>query len=191
VIRTLETEQELKQQVAARHRSYRRTLSGRLSRAAESANKLAKEQGLEGRVTTDQLKDLFQQQGGLCLLTGRSLTADNPDADSHLSLDHIVAANCKSGVATGSVENMALVRLPINRLKYSLPLCELFGKDLPVLTRYMTECLSEDRQKEIIDLQYRQLKALGKGVVKGQFTKVGNYRRRNTNRRTNKTKNIK
>lgn len=185
----METENELKKQVAARNRSYRRTLSGRLSRAAESANKLAKEQGLEGRVTTDQLKDLFQQQGGLCLFTGRSLTADNPDADSHLSLDHIVAANCKSGVATGSVENMALVRLPVNRIKYSLPLCEMFGKDVPVLTRFMTECLSEDRQKEIIDLQYRQLKALGKGVVKGQFTKVGNYRRRNTNRRTNKTKN--
>lgn len=181
----METENELKKQVAARNRSYRRTLSGRLSRAAESANKLAKEQGLEGRVTTDQLKDLFQQQGGLCLLTGRSLTADNPDADSHLSLDHIVAASCKSGVATGSVENMALVRLPINRLKYALPLCEMFGKDVPALTQYMVEVLSEERQKEIVDLQYKQLKALGRDVTAGDYIVVKNYRRKRSNRRKN------
>lgn len=164
-------------------KAYRRTLNGRLGRAAERANKLAADYNLKGRITTAELKAMYDEQGGLCLITGRSLTPDRPSADSHMSLDHLVGINCTSGVANGTSSNMCLVRLPVNKAKGSRPLCELFNETKPVLTEYMTEVLSEERQKEIIDIQYQQLKNLGRDVVRGEFIVVKNYRRKNNNRR--------
>lgn len=166
-------------------KAYRRTLNGRLGRAAERANKLATDYNLKGRVTTAELKAMYEEQGGLCLITGRSLTPDRPSADSHMSLDHLVAAQCVSGVANGTSSNMCLVRLPVNKAKGSRPLCELFNETKPVLTEYMVEVLSEERQKEIIDIQYQQLKSLGKDVTAGDFTVIKNYRRKRSNRRKN------
>lgn len=166
-------------------KAYRRTLNGRLGRAAERANKLAADHNLKGRVTTTELKLMYEEQGGLCLITGRSLTPDRPSADSHMSLDHLVAAQCVSGVANGTSSNMCLVRLPVNKAKGSRPLCELFNETKPVLTEYMVEVLSEERQKEIIDIQYQQLKNLGRDVTAGEFSLVKNYRKKRSNRRKN------
>ena len=174
-----------KQKRNTRLKAYRRTLNGRLSRAAERANKLAADHNLKGRVTTAELKTMYEEQGGLCLITGRSLTPDRPSADSHMSLDHIVAINCVSGVAKGTSSNMCLVRLPVNKAKGSRPLCELFNESKPVLTQYMVEVLSEERQKEIVDIQYQQLKKLGKDVTAGDYLVVKNYRRKRNNRRKN------
>ena len=175
-------EERIKKQAAARHRAYRRTLNGRLSRAAERANKLAADYNLEGRVVTDELKLLYEQQGGLCVLTGRSLTCDRPNSSSHMSLDHIVAINCPSGVSIGAVSNMCLVRLPVNKAKNSRPLCELFNETVPILTQYMVDTLTLERQKEIVDMQYKQLKELGRDVSAGDYKVVSNYRRKNSNR---------
>lgn len=164
-------------------KAYRRTLSGRLGRAAERANKLASDHNLKGRITTAELKAMYEEQGGLCLITGRSLTADRPSAASHMSLDHLVAAQCVSGVANGTSSNICLVRLPINKAKGSRPLCELFNETKPILTEYMIEVLPEERQKEIVDLQYQQLKKLGRDVTAGEFSLVKNYRKKRSNRR--------
>ncbi|WP_294749961.1 hypothetical protein [uncultured Exiguobacterium sp.] len=163
-------------------KAYRRTLNGRLGRAAERANKLAADHNLKGRVTTAELKSMYEEQGGLCLITGRSLTPDRPSADSHMSLDHLVALNCVSGVANGTSSNMCLVRLPVNKAKGSRPLCELFNETKPILTQYMIEVLSKERQKEVVELQYKQLKALGRDVDAGDYTLVSNYRRKSSNR---------
>lgn len=167
-----------KRRAAAKHRAYRRTLNGRIGRAAEWANKLAKKHEIDGRISTKELQDLYKQQGGLCLFTGRSLTPDRPKADSHLSLDHIVAITCPSKVAVGSSENMALVRLPINRIKNNKPLCEMFGQNKPILTQHMVDYLPTARQIEIVELQYKQLKALGREVAEGDYVIVRNYRRK-------------
>ena len=167
-------------------KAYRRTLNGRLGRAAERANKIATDYNLEGRITTAELKVMYDEQGGLCLITGRSLTADRPSADSHMSLDHLVAAQCVSGVANGTSSNMCLVRLPVNKAKGSRPLCELFNKTKPILTQYMIEVLSEDRQKEVVELQYKQLKALGRDVNAGDYALVSNYRRKSSTSRSKK-----
>lgn len=166
-------------------KAYRRTLNGRLGRAAERANKLAADYNLKGRITTAELKAMYGEQGGLCLLTGRSLTCDRPNSSSHMSLDHLVGINCISGVANGTSSNMCLVRLPVNKAKGSRPLCELFNETKPILTEYMTEVLSEERQKEIVDLQYQQLKNLGKDVTAGDYIVTKNYRRKRSNRRKN------
>lgn len=176
-----------KQKRNVKLKAYRRTFNGRISRAAESANKFAKDHNLKGRVSAVELRALYEQQGGLCILTGRSLTCDRPNADSHMSLDHLVAIACPSGTARGSVDNMLLVRLPINKIKRNEPLCRMFGEHKPVLTQYMQECLSKERQREIVELQYLQLKALGKDVVEGEYVSVKNYRRRNISRCKNKT----
>ncbi len=128
-------------------KAYRRTLNGRLGRAAERANKLAADHNLKGRVTTAELKAMYDEQGGLCLLTGRSLTCDRPNSSSHMSLDHLVGINCTSGVANGTSSNMCLVRLPVNKAKGNRPLCELFNETKPVLTEHMVQVLSEERQK--------------------------------------------
>jgi len=174
-----------KQKRNTRLKAYRRTLNGRLSRAAERANKLASDYNLKGCITTAELKAMYEEQGGLCLITGRSLTPDRPSADSHMSLDHLIGINCISGVANGTSSNMCLVRLPVNKAKGSRPLCELFNETKPVLTEYMVQVLSEERQKEIIDLQYQQLKNLGKDVTAGDYIVVKNYRRKRSNRRKN------
>ncbi|MCT4792849.1 MULTISPECIES: hypothetical protein [Exiguobacterium] len=174
-----------KQKRNTRLKAYRRTLNGRLSRAAERANKLAADHNLKGRVTTAELKAMYEEQGGLCLITGRSLTPDRPSADSHMSLDHLVAAQCASGVANGTSSNMCLVRLPINKAKGSRPLCELFNETKPILTEYMVQVLSEERQKDIIDIQYQQLKALGRDVDDSDYIVMKNYRRKRSNRRKN------
>ena len=166
-------------------KAYRRTLSGRLGRAAERANKLASDHNLKGRITTAELKAMYDEQGGLCLISGRSLTCDRPNSSSHMSLDHLVAAQCASGVANGTSSNMCLVRLPVNKAKGSRPLCELFNETKPILTEYMVEVLSEERQKEIIDIQYQQLKAIGKDVTAGEYIVAKNYRRKRSNRRKN------
>jgi len=121
---------------------------------------------------------MYDEQGGLCLITGRSLTPDRPSAASHMSLDHLVAAQCVSGVANGTSSNMCLVRLPVNKAKGSRPLCELFNETKPVLTEYMVQVLSEERRKEIIDIQYQQLKNLGRDVTAGEFSLVKNHRKK-------------
>jgi len=47
----------------------------------------------------------------------------------------------------------------------------------------MIEVLPEERQKEIVDLQYQQLKKLGRDVTAGEFSLVKNYRKKRSNRR--------
>lgn len=167
-------------------KAYRRTLNGRLGRAAERANKLAADHNLKGRVTTAELKAMYDEQGGLCLLTGRSLTCDRPNSSSHMSLDHLVGINCTSDVANGTSSNMCLIRLPVNKAKGNRPLCELFNETKPILTQYMIEVLSEERQKEVVELQYKQLKALGRDVNAGDYALVSNYRRKSSTSRSKK-----
>ncbi len=170
-------EERLKRRVAARHRSYRRTWSGRLSRMAERANARAKLHGIPGRVTTGELQELLLEQGGRCALTGRSLTADKPNALSHASLDHIVGVNCRSGITTGSKENLMLVRLNSNKMKGNMPLPSLFGETKPVLTEYMSEFMPVERQRQILELQAQQLRALGRQVTSDDYVVVKNLRR--------------
>lgn len=178
-------EERLKRRAAARHRSYRRTWSGRLSRMAERANARANLQGIPGRVTTEELQELLLEQGSRCALTGRSLTADKPNALSHASLDHIVGVNCSSGIATGTRDNLMMVRLTANKMKGNMPLSSLFGETKPVLTEYMTEFMSPERQRQVLELQAQQLQALGRQVSSDDYVVVKNLRR-SPKRKTNK-----
>jgi len=173
----LTKEERIKRQAAAKHRAYRRTWLGRLGRAAERSNARAKLYGIPGRVTTGELQELLFEQGGRCALTGRSLTPDKPNALSHASLDHVIGINCDSGIATGSKENLMLVRINANKMKGNMPLSSLFGETKPVLTEYMTEFMPVERQRQILELQAQQLRALGRQVTSDDYVVVKNLRR--------------
>lgn len=164
-----------KRRIATRkQRQNRRTLLGRLKRCAEKANRSASELGMDERITTSELTELYMKQSGRCAISGNLLTVKDPNSQSFLSLDHVIGLRCKSGLGKNTIANMQLVRLPLNKRKSVNPLCKLFKRDRPVVTRAVMDSFEEEDIEVLVESQRAQMNALG-FLPKPGFAVVANY----------------
>lgn len=168
------TEDQKRRIANRKKRQARHTLLGRLQRCAEKANRSAAELGLDDRITTAELTELYMKQSGRCAISGNLLTFKDPDSQSYLSLDHIIGLRCKSGLGTNTIANMQLVRLPLNKRKSVKPLSKLFNRKRPVVTRMVMDSFEEEEIDALVESQRAQMISLGLNPKDG-FVVVANY----------------